>query len=73
MSDLMIHITEELDSNSIEMIEDQMNHTNGVSDCHVANSHLHMMAVSYDGSKVSSSTLLHQITDRHYHAQLIGF
>ena len=73
MGDLMIHIDEELDSNSLMDIEDQMNHTDGVSDCHMASDSLHMMAVSYDGSRVSSSTLLQQITGRHFHAQLVGF
>lgn len=73
MGDLMIHIVEDIDSNSLMNIEDEMNHTNGVSDCHMADGGLHMMAVSYDGAKVSSSTLLHQVTDHHLHAHLVGF
>lgn len=72
MSDLMIHIDEMLDSNSLMEIEDQMNHTDGVSDCFMAPDDLHMMAVSYDGTKVSSSKLLHMVTDRNLHAQLVG-
>lgn len=73
MGDLMIHIVEELDSNSLMEIEDEMNHTDGVNDCHMASGGLHMMAVTYDGTKVSSSSLLHQITDHHLHAHLVGF
>lgn len=73
MGDLMIHINEELDSDSLMNIEDQMNHTDGVSDCHMARNNLHMMAVSYDGLKVSSTTLLHKVTGRQIHAQLVGF
>ena len=72
MGDLMIHIDEDLDSDSLMDIEDQMNGTNGVSDCHMVENDLHMMAIVYDGSKISSSTLLHQITDRHLHAHLVG-
>ncbi len=73
MGELMIHINETLDTASLMEIEDQMNHTNGVCDCYMAKNDLHMMSVSYDGAKVSSTTLLHQVTDRSLHAQLIGF
>ncbi|MCW8826794.1 MAG: hypothetical protein OQK78_10265 [Gammaproteobacteria bacterium] len=69
----MIHIEEDLDPNSLMDIEDQLNHIDGVSDCHMARNDIHMMAVSYDGAKVSSETLLHQITDKNLHAQLVGF
>lgn len=44
MGDLMIHIDEELDSASLMDIEDVMNHTDGVSDCHIAKNDPHMMA-----------------------------
>ena len=73
MGDLMIHINENLDSDSLMDIEDQMNRTEGVSDCHMADKARHMMAISYDGARISSSTLLHQVTNRHLHAQLVGF
>lgn len=73
MGDLMIHIDEKLDSASLMDIEDVMNHTDGVNDCYMAQDDLHMMAISYDGTKVSSTTLLHKVTDRHLHAQLVGF
>jgi hypothetical protein len=73
MGDLMIHIQEDLDPNTLMDIEDQLNRTDGVSDCHMARKDMHMMAVSYDGAKVSSETLLHKVTDRQLHAQLIGF
>ena len=73
MGDLMIHIDEKLDSTSLMDIEDVMNHTNGVNDCYMAQDNLHMMAISYDGAKVSSTTLLHKVTDRNLHAQLVGF
>jgi len=72
MGDLMIHIDEELDSTSLTKIEEVIGHTNGVSDCHMAPDDLHMVAVSYDGSKVSSSTLLHKVTALNLHAQLVG-
>lgn len=73
MGDLMIHISEELTSDSLVDLESRMNHIDGVVDCHMAPRGRHMLAVSYDGAKVSSSTLLHQITDQHIQAQLVGF
>lgn len=72
MGEMMIHIDEALDADSLMDIESRMNHTDGVSNCYMESTRLHMMAVAFDGSKVTSSDLLHQITDRHLHAQLVG-
>ena len=72
MSEIMIHFDENLDSEAVMEIEDRLNRTAGVNDCHIENGNMHMLAVTFDGSQLTSTELLHKVTDRAVHAQLVG-
>ena len=73
MSDIMLHIDEELNSREQHILEDQMRSQNGVIGLGYHENRPHLMIIEYDKDSTTPQSLLHTVHDYGLHAELIGF
>ncbi len=71
--DIVIHINEELDDNSIHELEHQIGEEPGIL-CACAHERTrHLMVVDFDPTEVRPSGIVQSFRDHGYHAQMVGF
>jgi hypothetical protein len=71
--DIVIHINEELDDNSIHDLEQQISDEPGIL-CACAHERTrHLMVVDYDPAEVRPSGIVQSFRDHGLHAQMVGF
>ena len=73
MTDIMLHIDEELNHNEQNIIETQMRKQTGVIGLGYHDTRPHLMIVEYDKDVTTPQNLLHAVNDCGLHAQLVGF
>ena len=71
-ADVLFHIDETLDEQSIDMLEHDMAYENGVRTACVNCKNPHLMVVDYDPIQVKAQVLLGTITSRGLHAEIVG-
>lgn len=72
VSDIVIHIDEDLSDQAIYNIERDLGEIDGVYSACVNERTRHLMVVDYDPFDVESGVLLHQVETHGVHAELIG-
>ncbi len=72
MSDIMLHIKEDLDANEMLSLENQMRDQTGVIALGYHDTRPHLMIVEYNRDTTSAQNLLHAVEDHGLHARLIG-
>lgn len=73
MSDIMLHIDENLNQKEQATLESQMREQTGVIGLGYHNTQPHLMIVEYDMDCTSPKNLLHAVQDYGLHAELVGF
>jgi len=73
MSDIMLHIDENLNSKEQLMLETQMREQTGVVGLGYHGTQPHLMIVEYDLDATTSKNLLHAVNNFGLHAELVGF
>ena len=73
MSDIMLHIDEELNLKEQHLLEENMRKQNGVIGLGYHEKHPHLMIVEYDIDSTTPQNLLHTVKDYGLHAELVGF
>lgn len=73
MSNVTIHIDEELDVTSFHDVEHNIKALDGVNTVRGTDKHPHLMVVDYDHKHINSQHLLVALSGQGYHAELIGF
>lgn len=73
MSDIMLHIDEELNQKEQLILESQMRDQTGVIGLGYHATQPHLMIVEYDRDATSPKTLLHAVNNYGLHAELVGF
>lgn len=73
MSDIMLHIDEELDLKEQSILEKHMRDRNGVIGLGYHSKQPHLMIVEYDMDITTPKELLHTATNYGLHAELVGF
>ena len=71
-ADVLFHIDETLDQQSIHNLEHDMAYEDGVRTACVNCKNPHLMVVDYDPVEVKAQTLLGTITSRGLHAEIVG-
>lgn len=72
LADIVIHINEGLESVEQVSIEEKLRKIHGVIAPRFNDGLPHLLLVSYDPQSVNSMSLLNQVVDSGYHAQLVG-
>ena len=72
MTDVVLHIDEELAENDLHAIEDNLRQYDGVISVHHETDRPHLMLVEYNPELATSRGILHTVTSRGLHAELIG-
>ena len=73
MTDIMLHIDEELDTESQYALETHMREQEGVIGLGYHSNRAHLMIVEYNPDQITDMDLLHSVTDQGLHAELVGF
>ena len=73
MSDIMLHIDDELNSREQSVLETQMRDQTGVVGLGYHDTQPHLMIIEYDRDVTSPKQLLHVVNDYGLHAELVGF
>ncbi|RDH81520.1 MAG: ATP-binding protein [endosymbiont of Galathealinum brachiosum] len=73
MSDIMLHIDEDLNQKEQLILESQMRDQTGVIGLGYHGTQPHLMIVEYDRDATSPKTLLHAVNNYGLHAELVGF
>ena len=73
MSDIMLHIDEDLNQKEQLILESQMRDQTGVIGLGYHNTQPHLMIVEYDRDATTPKTLLHTVHNYGLHAELVGF
>lgn len=73
MSDIMLHIDENLNSKEQWILESQMRDLTGVVGLGYHGTQPHLMIVEYDLDATTPKNLLHAVNDFGLHAELVGF
>ena len=73
MSDIMLHIDENLNSKEQSILESQMREQTGVVGLGYHDTQPHLMIVEYDLDVTTPKNLLHAVNNLGLHAELIGF
>ena len=73
MSDIMLHIDDELNSKQQSMLESAMRDQHGVIGLGYHETQPHLMIIEYNRDATSAKQLLHSVTDYGLHAELVGF
>ena len=72
-ADIVIHIDESLDDDSVHQLEQSMGSEPGVFSACVHERARHLMLVDYDPERVRPSHLVQSVRSRGFHAEMIGF
>lgn len=72
MTDVMLHIDEDLNKSQRNMLEDYMRNQRGVIGLGYHDHRPHLMVVGYNPDMTTSMQLLRSVTDKGLHAELIG-
>jgi len=72
LSDVTVHIDENLEADRRGAIEDAVRAIDGVISVHNGDDKPHLMIVQYDPAKTNSATVLSTVTGEGVHAELIG-
>jgi len=73
MSNVTIHIDENLDISAFHDVEHNIEALAGVNTVVGTDKHPHLMIVDYDYQEISSQHILGALVGQGYHAELIGF
>ena len=73
MSDIMLHIDENLNSKEQLVFEKQMREQKGVVGLGYHDTQPHLMIVEYNKDATTSKDLLHAVNKFGLHAELVGF
>jgi hypothetical protein len=73
MSDIMLHIDENLNLKEQATLESQMREQTGVIGLGYHSTQPHLMIVEYDMDCTNPKNLLHTVQDYGLHAELVGF
>jgi len=73
MSDIMLHIDEDLNHKEQEILEYHMRHRHGVIGLGYHSKQPHLMIVEYDRDETTPKELLSAATNYGLHAELVGF
>ncbi len=73
MSDVTVHIDENLDASALLALQNDLSHLQGVEHIDTADQRPHLMVVKYDHREMDSTRILSRFRDHGYHAELIGF
>ncbi len=73
MSDIMLHIDEDLNEEQQGLLETQMRDQKGVVGLGYHSTQPHLMIVEYDKQETTPEELLHAVSDFGLHAELVGF
>ncbi len=73
MSNVTVHIDENLDISAFHDVEHNLEALNGVNTVTGTDKHPHLMIVDYDYKEISSQHILGALIGQGYHAELIGF
>lgn len=72
MSNITVHIDENLDVKTFHTVEHKLEALNGVNTVKGADKHPHLMVVDYDHLSINSQHILGSLVGQGYHAELIG-
>lgn len=72
MSDLVVHIDEDLDDERIVALEKELSMQTGILSACVHEDRRHLMVVDYDPGGIHSGEILSRITSNGVHAELVG-
>ena len=72
LNDVVLHVNEALDEDTLHRIEDGLRQDPGVVSVGHNAGRSHMIMVVYDADATHASSLLHSFQERGLHAQLIG-
>lgn len=73
MSNVTVHIDEDLNQRSFLALGQEIQGLNGVAQVDYTERHPHLMVVSYDNQVTDSAHVLQAFTGQGLHAELIGF
>ncbi len=73
MSDVMLHIDEELNSQEQSSLETHMREHKGVVGLGYHDTRPHLMIVEFDQDATTPNELLHAVTDFGLHAEIVSF
>jgi hypothetical protein len=72
-ADIVIHIDEHLDDDSVHQLEESMGSEPGVLSACMHERARHLMLVDFDPEQVRPSSIVHSVRSRGLHAEMIGF
>ena len=72
LNEVMVHIDEALDEDTLHSLEEGMRHDAGVVSVGHNPENAHMIMVVYDSESTRASSLLHSFQERGLHAQVVG-
>jgi hypothetical protein len=72
LNEVMLHIDEALDEDALHSLEEGIRHDAGVVSVGHNPQNSHMIMVVYDADATRASTLLHTLSERGLHAQVVG-
>ena len=72
-ADIVIHIDEHLDDDSVHQLEQAMGNETGVLSACMHERARHLMLVDFDPEQVRPSSIVHSVRNRGLHAEMIGF
>jgi len=72
MTDVTLHIDEELEKNDLDIVEHDLRDNEGVLSVHRESNRPHLMLVEYNPDRVTSRHILNTVTSQGLHAELIG-
>ena len=72
MSDIMLHIDEELNSKEQSILETQVRQQKGVVGLGYHDTQPHLMIVEYNQDEITPIQLLHSVKSFGLHAELVG-
>ena len=72
LSDVLIHLDKNINGTEKENIIEQLRAVEGVIAPRFNNEREHLLLVSYNSDTISSLTLLNEVRDKGYTAQLVG-
>ncbi len=73
MSNVTVHIDENLDVSAFHDVEHNLEALHGVNTVKGTDKRPHLMVVDYDYKEISSQNILGALVGQGYHAELIGF
>lgn len=73
MSNVTVHVDENLDVSTFHKVEHNIEALHGVNTVQGTDKHPHLMVVDYDYKEITSQNILGTLVGQGYHAELIGF